>query len=169
MLRPEETFEVNVTGTWNVLGACRERGIARVVVASSERVYAAAAGQAHIEVDPLPADDPYGASKVASDVIARSYWPAFGLPVAVARLTNVYGERDANLDRLIPGTISDALAGRRPVILSDGTPKHDYLHVDDAAAAYLAIARALDAAPGASRGIPTPSTGGPHPPRARGR
>jgi CDP-glucose 4,6-dehydratase len=77
-------------------------------------------------------------------VIARSYWAAFGLPVAVTRFANLYGGGDTNWSRLIPEAVTAALDGRAPVLRSDGSPARDFLYVEDAAAAYLAIADALD-------------------------
>ena len=72
--------------------------------------------------------------------IARSYAHAYGLPLAVTRFANVYGGGDLNFSRLIPETVVAVLDGRAPVIRSDGSPERDFLHVDDAVSAYLAIA-----------------------------
>jgi CDP-glucose 4,6-dehydratase len=77
-------------------------------------------------------------------MIARSYWHTFGVPVATTRFANLYGGGDTNRSRLVPEAVGAALAGRRPVIRSDGRPERDFLHVDDAVRAYLAIAEALD-------------------------
>ncbi len=76
-------------------------------------------------------------------MIARSYANAYGLPLAVTRFANVYGGGDLNFSRLIPETVVAVLDGRAPVIRSDGSPERDFLHVDDAVSAYLAIAGAL--------------------------
>ncbi len=59
--------------------------------------------------------------------------------MAVTRFANIYGGGDLNFSRLIPEAIVAVLDGRRPVIRSDGSPERDFLHVDDAVAAYLAI------------------------------
>ena len=59
--------------------------------------------------------------------------------MAVARCANIYGGGDLNFSRLIPGTIRSVLMGERPVLRSDGSPVRDYLHVDDAVAAYLTL------------------------------
>lgn len=141
---PRETFEVNVRGAWNVFEACRERGVGRVVFDSSDKAYGASQELPYREGFPLRAVFPYDASKAAADVIARSYAHAYGLPLAVTRFANVYGGGDLNFSRLIPETVVAVLDGRRPVIRSDGSPERDFLHVDDAVAAYLAIAAALD-------------------------
>jgi CDP-glucose 4,6-dehydratase len=141
---PAETFEVNVRGAWNVFEACRERGVCRVVFASSDKAYGASPELPYREDFPLRAAYPYDASKAAADVIARSYANAYDLPIAVTRFANIYGGGDLNFSRLIPETAIAALDGRPPQIRSDGSPERDFLHVDDAVSAYLAIAVALD-------------------------
>ena len=146
MTSPLMTFETNVRGTWLLLEACRIAGVRRVVVASSDRVYGEATSVPREDAR-LAADRPYDVSKAAADIIARSYWPSFGLPVAALRCTNVYGGADLNLSRLVPSAIAAALAGRAPAVRSDGTPQRDFLYVDDAVDAYLRIARALDERP----------------------
>jgi CDP-glucose 4,6-dehydratase len=147
---PVETFEVNVQGTWNLLEACRRAEVARVVFASSDKAYGASDELPYREDFPLRACFPYEASKAAADVLARSYWPSFGLPVAVTRFANIYGGGDLNFSRLIPEAVSAVLDGRRPVIRSDGSPERDFLYVEDAASAYLAIAAALGDGGGAA-------------------
>jgi CDP-glucose 4,6-dehydratase len=141
---PRETFETNVSGAWNVFEACREHEVERTIFASSDKAYGASPELPYREDFPLRAAHPYDASKAAADVIARSYAHAYGLPIAVTRFANIYGGADLNFSRLIPETIVAALEGRSPAIRSDGSPQRDFLHVDDAVAAYLAIAEALD-------------------------
>jgi CDP-glucose 4,6-dehydratase len=141
---PLETFEVNVQGAWNVFEACRLHAVERVVFASSDKAYGSSPELPYREDFPLRAAYPYDASKAAADTIARSYATAYGLPLAVTRFANVYGGGDLNFSRLIPETAIALLDGRAPVIRSDGSPERDFLHVDDAVSAYLAIAGALD-------------------------
>lgn len=140
---PLETFEVNVRGAWNVFEACRAHQVERVVFASSDKAYGASPELPYREDFPLRAAYPYDASKAAADTIARSYATAYELPLAVTRFANVYGGGDLNFSRLIPETVIALLDGRPPVIRSDGSPERDFLHVDDAVSAYLAIAGAL--------------------------
>jgi CDP-glucose 4,6-dehydratase len=141
---PLETLEVNVRGAWNVFDACRAHAVARVVFASSDKAYGASPELPYREDFPLRAAYPYDASKAAADIIARSYANAYGLPLAVTRFANIYGGGDLNFSRLIPEATIAVLDGRPPVIRSDGSPERDFLHVDDAVAAYLAIEAALD-------------------------
>ena len=140
---PAETFDVNVRGTWTILEAAREHDLAGVVFASSDKAYGAHRKLPYTEDFALQPTAPYEASKAAADLIARSYWDSFGLPVGVTRLANVYGGGDINFSRLVPETVSAVLDGRRPVLRSDGSPQRDLLYVEDAAAAYLAVADAV--------------------------
>jgi CDP-glucose 4,6-dehydratase len=140
---PLSTFETNIRGTWLVLEACRLHGVERVLVASSDKAYGRQAELPYHEQQPLQPTYPYDVSKAAADLLARSYWHTFALPVAVTRFANLYGGADTNRSRLVPEAVSAALAGRAPVVRSDGSPERDFLYVEDAVSAYLAIWRAL--------------------------
>ncbi len=138
------TWETNVRGTWILMEACRRLEVERVVVAASDKAYGGHEELPYREDFALQPKFPYDVSKAATDLIARSYWHTYALRVATTRFANLYGGGDTNRSRLIPEVIDAALAGRRPVIRSDGSPERDFLYVDDAVAAYLAIAQALD-------------------------
>jgi CDP-glucose 4,6-dehydratase len=66
------------------------------------------------------------------------------MPVAVTRLANVYGGGDANFSRIVPETMRAVIRGERPVLRSDGTPERDFIYVEDAVDAYLAVAGSLE-------------------------
>jgi CDP-glucose 4,6-dehydratase len=159
---PRSTFETNVRGTWMVLEACRTHGVRAIVVASSDKAYGPQAQLPYSEEQPLQPRFPYDASKAAADLIARSYWHTFGLPVAVTRFANLYGGGDLNRSRLVPEAIGAALAGRAPVIRSDGNPERDFLYVEDAVAAYLAIWAQLQSDSGAGGEAFNAGGGGSH-------
>jgi len=145
--QPSQSLDVNVRGTWLLLEACQRHGVARTVVASTFQAYGEPARLPIDEQLPLHARQPYALTKACADLIARCWWHAYGLPVATARFSNVYGGGDRNLSRLVPGAVAAALRGERPVIRSDGSPQRDFFYVEDAAAAYLAIVDALDGGP----------------------
>lgn len=145
MADPVATFEANVLGTWILLEACRRAEVPAVVVASSDKAYGPSEELPYREEMQLRPASPYEASKAAADAIALSYHPAYGLPVAVTRFANVYGGGDLNFSRLVPEAVAALLEGRRPQIRSDGSPERDFLYVDDAVAAYLAIEHAVGA------------------------
>jgi CDP-glucose 4,6-dehydratase len=147
---PVPTFRANIEGTWTLLEAARGAGVLRVVVASSDKAYGRHEELPYTEEAALQPVYPYDVSKAAADLIARSYWHTFGLPVAVTRFANIYGGGDLNFSRLVPEAVTAAVDGRRPVIRSDGSPERDFLYVEDVARAYLAIADAL--AEGKARG-----------------
>jgi CDP-glucose 4,6-dehydratase len=140
---PLSTFETNIRGTWLLLEACRRHGAERVVVASSDKAYGPSAQLPYREHFPLAPIYPYDVSKAATDLLARSYWHTWQLPVAVTRFANLYGGGDINASRLVPEAVSAALAGRAPVVRSDGSPERDFLYVEDAVAAYVAISAAI--------------------------
>jgi CDP-glucose 4,6-dehydratase len=143
---PLSTFEANVRGTYVLLEACRAVGssVTRIVVASSDKAYGSHDDLPYREDFALQPTFPYDVSKACTDMIARSFAATYGLPVAVTRLANVYGGGDLNWSRIVPDTCRALLAGKAPVIRSDGTPERDYLYVEDAVEAYLAIAASVD-------------------------
>ena len=89
------------------------------------------------------------------------------LPVAVTRFANLYGGGDTNRSRLVPEAVAAALAGRAPVVRSDGSPERDFLYVEDAVDAYLAIWRGARSGRGSRRGVQRRRRA--RPPRARRR
>ncbi len=142
---PLSTFETNVRGTYTLLEACRAGGdrVERIVVASSDKAYGEHAELPYREEFALRPRHPYEVSKACADFIARSYAESFGLPVAVTRLANVYGGGDLNFSRIVPDTIQALVRGRAPLIRSDGTPQRDFIYIEDAVEAYLAVADSL--------------------------
>jgi CDP-glucose 4,6-dehydratase len=146
---PLSTFEANVRGTYVLLEACRAVGVVgdpveRIVVASSDKAYGAHDELPYREDFALRPSFPYDVSKACADMIARSFAVTYGLPVAVTRFANVYGGGDLNWSRIVPDTCRALANGEAPVIRSDGTPERDYLYVEDAVDAYLAVAASLD-------------------------
>jgi CDP-glucose 4,6-dehydratase len=143
---PFGTLDVNIRGTYSVLEACRTAPdtVERIVVASSYLAYGGQAdGPPGVESE-LRGLFPYDVSKACADAISRSFAHTYGLPVAVLRVANVYGGGDFNYTRLVPETARALVRGERPVLRSDGTPQRDFLYVEDAVDAYLAVASSLD-------------------------
>lgn len=144
---PLGAIATNVTGTCNVLEACRQLNasdrsglIEAIVVASSDKAYGDQPVLPYQEDAPLLGLHPYDASKACADLLTRTYHNTYDLPAAVTRCSNLYGPGDLNMSRIVPDTIRAVLHDMHPVIRSDGTPKRDYLYVKDAAVAYLVLA-----------------------------
>jgi len=139
----EEAVDINVRGSWTVFAACRDADVGGVLFASSLKAYGPAPSPPYAEELPLRAEHPYDASKAVVDVMARELAREWNLSAAVVRLANVYGEADLNFTRLVPETAIAVADGRAPRLRSNGAARRDFLHVDDAVAAYLAVAAAL--------------------------
>jgi CDP-glucose 4,6-dehydratase len=142
---PLSTFESNIRGTYSLLEACRVgKLVKRVVVASSDKAYGTHEKLPYHEDFSLNGLFPYDASKVCTDVLARSFAYTYDTPVVVTRFANIYGPGDMNLSRIIPGTIVSVLRNEPPIIRSDGTPKRDFMYADDVSRAYLLLAENIE-------------------------
>lgn len=143
--QPLATLEANVRGTYNLLEAVRRTStsVRALVVASSDKAYGQSDRLPYREDHPLAGRNIYDASKSAADLLASAYASSYRLPIGIARCGNIYGGGDLNWDRIVPGTIRALLRGERPVLRSDGSPRRDYIFVDDVVSAYLTIAAAL--------------------------
>jgi len=134
---PYETFNTNIMGTVNILEEARYlAGIQGIVVASTDKAYGKTQ-RTYSEDHPLNGDHPYDVSKSSTDLIARTYFKTYQLPVVVTRFGNVYGEGDVHMDRIIPGICEAIIRNKILEIRSDGKYIRDYLYVDDVADGYL--------------------------------
>ncbi len=141
---PLSTFESNIKGTWSLLEACRRSPeVEQVVVASSDKAYGRQETLPYHEELPLEGEFPYDVSKSCADLLTRSYYLTYNLPVGVTRCGNFFGGGDLNWNRIIPGTIRSVLRGSRPIIRSDGSYIRDYFYIEDGAAAYMHLAEKL--------------------------
>ena len=83
-IAPESYVNTNITGTLNVLQACLDEGVKKVIHTSTSEVYGTAL---HVPIDeshPLQGQSPYSASKIGADKLAESFYSAFGLPVGLS-------------------------------------------------------------------------------------
>lgn len=142
---PLGTFEANIKGTWNVLEACRRvGGVSRIVIASSDKAYGDQEVLPYNETTPLQGEHPYDVSKSCADLISRTYYVSYGLPVCITRCGNFYGGGDLNFNRIVPDTIRSALRDKPVTIRSDGSYIRDYFYVKDGVLAYLHLAEQMD-------------------------
>jgi NAD dependent epimerase/dehydratase len=139
---PQSYLETNIAGTLNVLQACRDCGVERLLQTSTSEVYGTAQYTPIDELHPLHAQSPYAATKIGSDQLAYSYFAAFGLPVVIVRPFNTYGPRQS-ARAVIPTVITQALAGDE-VRLGNTRPVRDFLYVADNARGFMAAAEASD-------------------------
>jgi len=143
---PLPTFETNIRGNYNLLEACRihKDMVKRVVIASSDKAYGDSDVLPYTEDMPPLGHHPYDVSKSCTDLLAQAYWHTYQLPVGIARCGNIYGGKDLNWSRIVPGTIRSIIENKAPIIRSDGTFIRDYVYVEDVVEAYTDLAQALD-------------------------
>ena len=131
ILSAAPAFETNLRGTFTLLEAARAQGIGRFVHVSTDEVYGSLAPPLEADEDfPLYPSSPYSASKAGSDLLARSYFVTYGLPVVVTRASNNYGPYHFP-EKLIPLMISNALEARPLPVYGDGMQVRDWLYVED--------------------------------------
>ena len=133
---PRTAFHVNIEGTFNVLEACVENNIQRLVYSSSASVYGDAAEVPMTESHPFNNQNFYGATKIAGEAMCRAYHDRYGLDYVGLRYMNVYGPRQdqqAVYSGVIPIMLNKINAGELPVINGDGSQAYDFIYVDDVA------------------------------------
>jgi len=139
---PYSAIETNVMGTVNVLEVCRKMGnLESIVVVSSDKAYGKAEKLPYSENSSLRGDHPYDASKSAADLIAKTYFTTYGLPVVITRFSNVYGPGDTNFSRIIPGVIESVIKNKEFLIRSDGKMIREYTYVKDIVAGCIKLAQ----------------------------
>jgi UDP-glucose 4-epimerase len=135
---PAFTHEVNVTGTLNVLHQAVNRGVRRLVFASSTAVYGDAKNLPVKESEPLRPISPYAASKAAAEAYCCAYAGCFGLDAVALRLFNVYGSKNENspYSGVIAKFLMQAVRGEALTVQGDGEQTRDFIHVSDVANAF---------------------------------
>ena len=128
---PEIFIETNVSGTLNLLQACKEIGIERFVQISTDEVYGTLGKTGYFdENSPLAPNNPYSASKASADMLVKAYYKTYNLPAIITRCTNNYGPYQYP-EKLIPYFISKLLKNEKVPIYGDGLNVRDWLYVYD--------------------------------------
>src|ERR1700682_3704929 len=139
ILSPEPVIRTNLHGTFTLLEAARRAGTGRFVHVSTDEVYGSLAAPLEATEDfPLNASSPYSASKAGSDLLARSYFVTYRLPVVITRASNNYGPYHFP-EKLIPLMISNALEDQALPVYGDGMQVRDWLYVEDHCRGILAV------------------------------
>lgn len=137
---PNETAEVNIQGTINVLAAARDAGVRRLVFASSSAVYGNhERGAAQESLTPLPIS-PYGVSKLAGEHYCRIFSQLHGLPTVSLRYFNVFGPaQDFRSDyaAVVPTVLQQILRKQEPTIHGNGRQSRDFTYIDNVVEANL--------------------------------
>jgi UDP-glucose 4-epimerase len=142
---PRSAFEVNVRGTFNVLEACVNSGIHRLVYSSSASVYGDAVAEPMTEDHPFCNTNFYGATKIAGEAMTRAIHHRYGLPYVGLRYMNVYGPRQDYKGAYIAVIMKmlDCLDRGEPLrVFGDGSQAYDFVYVADCAAANVCAMKA---------------------------
>ena len=142
---PRSAFDVNIRGTFNVIEACVQQGVKRLVYSSSASVYGDAVEEPMTEDHPFNNTNFYGATKIAGEQMCRAFHHRYGLNYAGLRYMNVYGPRQDYRGAYIAVImkILDAIdEGKPPTIYGDGSQAYDFVYVGDCAQANVLAMKA---------------------------
>ena len=157
---PRAAFDVNIRGTFNVLEACVNNKIKKLIYSSSASVYGDAVEIPMTEDHPFNNKTFYGATKIAGEQMCRAFHHRYGLNYVGLRYMNVYGPRQDYRGAYIAVImkILDRLdKGLSPIVYGDGSQAYDFIYVSDCAKANLCAMKAdtTDTFYNVGRGIQT--------------
>jgi dTDP-glucose 4,6-dehydratase len=147
---PGDFISTNITGTFNLLEACRECWLSpkskvqspksfRFHHVSTDEVYGSlGATGLFSETTPYAPNSPYSASKASSDFLVRAYHHTYGLPTVITNCSNNYGPFQFP-EKLIPVVIQSVLARKNVPVYGDGMNVRDWLYVRDHAEALWTV------------------------------
>lgn len=136
---PSSYVDTNVTGTLNIVQACLENNVQRVIHTSTSEVYGTAQYVPIDEKHPIQPQSPYSASKIGADNMAMSFYNAFNLPVTIVRPFNTYGPRQS-ARAVIPTIITQIANGQKSIKLGDVSPTRDFNYVEDTCRGFIQLA-----------------------------
>lgn len=139
-VHPAEVASTNFMGTLNVLMACREHGVRRLVHTSTSEVYGTARQAPISESHVLQGQSPYSASKIGADKLVESFVAAYSLPAVTVRPFNTFGPRQS-ARAVIPTIITQALA-KDEIKLGNLSTTRDFTFVTDTVNGFLRAAEA---------------------------
>jgi dTDP-glucose 4,6-dehydratase len=120
----------DVYGVFTLLEACRKFGIEKFLHVSTDEVYGSIEEGSFAEGDPLEPNSPYSASKAGGELLARSYYVTYKVPVVVTRGSNNFGPYQYP-EKLIPFFITNAMEDKPLPVYGDGGQVRDWIYVMD--------------------------------------
>ncbi len=134
--KPELYNKVNMEGTFNVLRACQNESVQRVIFPSTCLVYGTAVKSGKLKENlPLNTTNPYGLTKVTGENYCRVFNEIYGLETICFRIFNAYGPRMQN--RVISKFANLMFENKPPMINGTGEQKRDFIYVTDIAAGLI--------------------------------
>ena len=140
IMDPGPFVHSNMIGTYTLLEAARKHKLQRFVQVSTDEVYGSIASGSTDEAAPLDPRNPYSATKAGAELLARSYFTTYGLPVLVTRGANNYGPFQFP-EKAIPVFTTNAIDDQPIPLYGDGRQERHWLHVMDHCAGIDAVLR----------------------------
>ncbi len=140
---PLEDAEINVLGTLQILQACREFKVRKIVTASSAGIFGELVTMPILEDHPVEPDSPYGCTKLAKEKLCLAYAKLYDLEAVCLRYFNVYGpnQRFDAYGNVIPIFVFQMLRNEPLTIFGDGEQTRDFINVQDVVQANLKAAQ----------------------------
>lgn len=139
---PYFNMDVNIRGMINLLEACLNSNVKRLVYSSSSAIFGEAKYLPIDEDHPINPESPYGVSKLAAEKYCFAYYKVHGVPITALRYFNVYGPRQGSSEyaNVIPIFIGKIKEGKPLTIFGDGKQTRDFVFVEDVATANILAA-----------------------------
>ena len=128
---PIKTLDTNIFGTKNVLDACKNNHVKKIIFSSSSEIYGEPETIPINETDKVMPITNYGISKLAAEEYIKAYSKNFGITYTILRLFNIYGEKQRN-EWVMSEFVSQATKNQEIVIHGDGSQIRAFCHVNDA-------------------------------------
>jgi dTDP-glucose 4,6-dehydratase len=138
IINPNSFIYSNVYGTSVLLDSAKKYRTMKFIQISTDEVYGELLRGSSKESDSLKPNNPYSASKASADLICRSYYKTFGMPIIVVRISNNYGPFQFP-EKLIPLMIINAVNGKPLPVYGVGENIRDWIYVDDSCDAIIRI------------------------------
>lgn len=146
---PAPCHEANIDGTFNLLRACAQAGVGRVVYAASSSAYGDTEVLPKVESMPPRPKSPYAVQKLTGELYCSVFSSCFGLPCVALRFFNVFGPRQdpsSPYSGVLSLFMKALLERKSPIIFGDGEQSRDFTYVEDVAALVIKASVAEGAA-----------------------
>jgi len=130
ILEADSFAKTNFYGTYVLLEAARKNGIEKMIQISTDEVYGSIEKGSFKETCALGPNSPYAATKAGADMLAKSYFTTYGIPVIITRSSNNFGSYQYP-EKLIPLFVTNALDDKPLPLYGDGMNVRDWLSVED--------------------------------------
>ncbi|SNQ62978.1 dTDP-glucose 4,6-dehydratase [Candidatus Methanoperedens nitratireducens] len=122
--------KTDVLGTYNLLEYARKHEVKKYIQISTDEVYGSTEKDSFYEEDILDPSSPYSASKAGADLLVKSFFKTYGLPILITRSSNNFGPNQYP-EKLIPVLILNAIYDKPLPIYGNGLNVRDWIYVED--------------------------------------